>query len=49
LLKEIGLEPERVELVHTSADDSFEQFEQVVRGAVGRICALGESPVRVSG
>jgi coenzyme F420-reducing hydrogenase delta subunit len=49
LLKEIGLEPERAALVHSAADDSFEQFEQLVRGAVGRICALGESPVRVSG
>ena len=49
LLKEIGLEPERAELVHSSADESFEQFEQLVCGTVGRICALGESPVRVSG
>ena len=48
LLAEIGLEPERAELVHGSADDSPEQFEQLVRGAVGRICALGESPVRAA-
>jgi F420-non-reducing hydrogenase iron-sulfur subunit len=49
LLQEIGLEPERAELVHSSADDPFGRFEQLVRDAVGRICALGESPVRVSG
>ncbi len=48
LLKEIGLEPERAELVHNSAADSPDQFELLVRGAVGRICALGESPLRES-
>ena len=48
LLKEIGLEPERAELVHGSADDSPQQIEQLVRGAVERICALGESPLRMS-
>ena len=46
LLKEIGLEPERAELVHGSDDDSPHQIEQLVRGAVGRICALGQSPLR---
>ncbi len=45
ILAEIGLEPDRVELVRCSPDDSFEQFEQAVRGTVERICALGESPV----
>jgi len=43
LLAEIGLEPERVELLHYSAADSFVRFEQVVREAVARICALGDS------
>ena len=47
LLAEIGIEPERVALVRTSPDDCFDQFEQLIRDAVGRICALGESPVRV--
>ncbi len=48
LLKEIGLEPERAELLHGSADDSPHQIEQLVRGAVERICALGESPLRAA-
>jgi F420-non-reducing hydrogenase iron-sulfur subunit len=45
LLAEIGLEPERAELVHCSPQDPPGQLEQLVRGAVGRICALGESPL----
>ena len=46
LLAEIGLEPERVELLHASPDGPFEQFEGMVRDAVERLCALGESPIR---
>ena len=46
LLNEIGLEPERAELVHCSAHDPIDRLEQLVRDAIGRICALGESPVR---
>jgi F420-non-reducing hydrogenase iron-sulfur subunit len=46
LLAEIGLEPQRAELVHYSADDCAEQLEHLVRDAVQRICALGESPLR---
>ncbi len=46
LLAEIGLEPERAQLVHASADDLPEELEQLVRAAVGRICVLGESPLR---
>jgi F420-non-reducing hydrogenase iron-sulfur subunit len=49
LLAEIGLEPERAELVHGSADDSPEKLEELVRGAVGRICARGESPLHTAG
>lgn len=48
LLTEIGLEPQRVELVHCSADDQPEQLEQLVRNAVGRICALGECPLQAT-
>jgi coenzyme F420-reducing hydrogenase delta subunit len=48
LLREIGLEPERAELLHGSADDSPQRIEQLVRSAVGRICALGESPLRAA-
>ncbi len=43
LLAEIGLEPERAELVHSRAEEPFEQFDRQVREAVARICALGES------
>jgi len=49
LLAEIGIEPERAELVHCSPHEPFDRFEQLVRDAVGRICALGESPVREKG
>ena len=45
LLAEAGLEPERAELVHCSPNDPPEQFDETVRGAVGRLCALGESPL----
>ena len=31
-----------------SAEDSPEELEQLVRGAVERICALGESPLRAA-
>lgn len=48
LLSEIGLEPQRAELLHCSSDDSGEHLEQQVRGAVQRICALGASPLRAA-
>jgi F420-non-reducing hydrogenase iron-sulfur subunit len=48
LLAEIGLESERAQLVHSSAEDSTEQLEQQLRGAVDRICALGESPLHAA-
>jgi coenzyme F420-reducing hydrogenase delta subunit len=44
LLAEIGLEPERVELLHCASDDHLgEGVEELARGAVQRLCALGES------
>lgn len=46
LLVEIGLEPERAELVHCSPQDPPERLAQLVHDAVERICALGESPLR---
>jgi coenzyme F420-reducing hydrogenase delta subunit len=50
LLAEIGLEPERAEFLHCTSDDDLEsigeRFEELVRGAVQRICRLGESPIR---
>jgi F420-non-reducing hydrogenase iron-sulfur subunit len=48
LLIEIGLEPQRAELVHSSPDDRPEQLEQLIRGAVERICALGQSPLQAA-
>jgi coenzyme F420-reducing hydrogenase delta subunit len=50
LLAEIGLEPERVELLHCASDDHpehlGERVGELVRGAVQRLCTLGESPIR---
>ena len=48
LLGEIGLEPERVELLNVRPDTSVQQTEQLVRGAVGRLCAVGESPLNIA-
>jgi F420-non-reducing hydrogenase iron-sulfur subunit len=48
LLAEIGLQPERAQLVHCSPDDPAGQLEQLVHGAVDRVCALGESPLRAA-
>jgi coenzyme F420-reducing hydrogenase delta subunit len=44
LLAEIGLEPQRVELVHCASGDPLgEGVEELARGAVQRLCELGES------
>ena len=48
LLDEIGLEPQRVELLHAAPERPFEQFEGMIHDAVGRLCALGESPIRAA-
>lgn len=48
LLGEIGLEPGRAELVHCSPQDPPEQLERLVNGAVERICAFGDSPIRAA-
>ena len=45
LLAEIGIEPERADLLHFSPDDPFSQVEQLVRGAVERLASLGRSPL----
>ncbi len=47
LLGEIGLEPERAELVHFSPDDSREQFDQIINDFVERIRALGKSRINI--
>ena len=46
LLDEIGLEADRAQLVHCSSDDPADRLLELVRDVVGRICALGPSPVR---
>ncbi len=48
LLAEIGLEPGRAELLNCSGDDSPQELGQLIRGAVERIWALGESPLRAA-
>jgi coenzyme F420-reducing hydrogenase delta subunit len=47
LLVEIGMEPERAELLHFAPTGSAEELESQIRGAIDRICALGESPIHV--
>ncbi len=42
LLDEIGMEPERAALVRCAPDDDL---EGLVRDAVSKFCALGESPI----
>jgi len=46
LLAEIGLEPERAELVRSSADDPSDRLERLVREAAQRVSSLGEIPLR---
>jgi len=48
LLEEIGLPPDRAQLVHFSPVDPPTQLEQLVRSTVERICALGENPLRAT-
>jgi coenzyme F420-reducing hydrogenase delta subunit len=45
LLAEMGLEPERAELLHCSPEEPFSKLEQSVRTAVRRLSALGRIPV----
>ena len=45
LLEEIGLSPERAQLVHFSPADPPPQLEQLARSTVERICALGVNPL----
>jgi coenzyme F420-reducing hydrogenase delta subunit len=45
LLAEIGLEPQRAEVLHCSPEEPFSKLEQSVRKAVRRLSALGRIPV----
>ena len=47
LLAEVGMEPERVELLHFAPTDPAERLDSEIRAAVDRISALGESPIHV--
>jgi coenzyme F420-reducing hydrogenase delta subunit len=49
LLAEIGLEPERAEMLFCGSDDPAGHLEGQIRGQVQRFCALGESPIRRPG
>ena len=46
LLEEIGIEPERVELLYCSPEDPPDCLEKMLRDSVVRFCALGASPLR---
>lgn len=48
LLGEVGIEPERIELLNYAAADPFKPFEEAVRASVERICALGKSPIALA-
>jgi F420-non-reducing hydrogenase iron-sulfur subunit len=45
LLAEMGLEPERAQLLHCSPKEPFSELDQSVRKAVRRLSALGQIPV----
>ena len=45
LLSEIGLPPERAQFVHFPRNDPPRRLEELVQGAVDRICAMGEYPI----
>ena len=49
LLGEIGIEPERAVLIHSSPNDPPERLKQLVEDAVSRLYALGESSLRTVG
>jgi len=49
LLEEIGVEPERVELLHCSSEDAPARLEELVRDSVERFAGLGESPILADG
>ena len=48
LLTEIGLEPERAQILEGSSSESPESFEQRIHAVVDRICGLGPMPFSVN-
>jgi len=46
LLSEIGVEPERVVLLHASPEASPDRLEQEIRSVIQKFKELGESPFR---
>ncbi|NQU25316.1 MAG: hydrogenase iron-sulfur subunit [Candidatus Nealsonbacteria bacterium] len=48
LLEEIGMEPERAELVHNSPEEPLDRLEKLIRDAVERIRAVGDTPMRTA-
>jgi coenzyme F420-reducing hydrogenase delta subunit len=46
LLAEIGLEPDRAQLLLRSPEESIELLEERIRSLVKRFCDYGESPLR---
>jgi coenzyme F420-reducing hydrogenase delta subunit len=49
LLGEIGIEPERVELLYASPDDAPDRLEGLIREVVERFRTLGDNPIRRTG
>lgn len=45
LLTELGMNPERIILLHSSADDAPDQLKKSVQDAVKQLCSLGRSPL----
>ena len=43
LLAELGLEPERLDIIHVSANDSAEQIKQLILDAADKLCSMGAS------
>jgi F420-non-reducing hydrogenase iron-sulfur subunit len=48
LLSEIGLEPERVQIIHFSSREDFEKLDLSIRNAVQGFLSLGPNPVSES-
>jgi coenzyme F420-reducing hydrogenase delta subunit len=46
LLAEVGIQPQRVELLHVDREESPQGLEERVRQAAARIAAMGPSPIR---